>query len=566
MPSRRWLTAWRLIKSGRLKDFFSRLINFFSTFFKKKTEVDYSAWREKWVELNAEEKELITRKFESASKIPAFTLLIKVDNENQLSMLATIDSVVSQLYPNWEAHIINSDHLDPILIQRITSLEDPRIKILEYSSAEISEWVIELTSETILNPAALSTYANSILKNPEVSILYADHDHITASGIHCDPYMKPDWNHDLLAAMNYFAPFIALKKEIWESKKSASSGEHEFLVKKTEEIGTERIKHLPFVLSGVQIDKTGSHLEPTCKRIIADLRDPNPKVSILIPTRDQGRLLKRCLKSLSTLTEYPDYELIIINHESSESRAIRVIEEYSERKNCRVFDFSGVFNFSAIMNYAASLAIGDVLVLLNNDTEVVDPDWLTELVSQVSRPEVGVAGPLLLFGDGTIQHAGIHPGLGGLMGHGHKHLADGSSGYFNRLKAVHEVAAVTGACLAIEKSTWDELGGLDEKNLPIAYNDVDLCIRSRQKGLRVIFTPYSKVVHHESVSRGVDAAPEKNQRLSDEIRTMHERWGPILDFDPAYSPNLLLDGGGFKLSKNPRGLPFWKDKSKNNFY
>ena len=202
-----------------------------------------------------------------------------------------------------------------------------------------------------------------------------------------------------------------------------------------------------------------------------------------------------------------------------------MIQEYSAHNNFRVENFSGAFNFSAIMNYAASLAEGDVLVLLNNDTEIVEPDWLTELVSQVSRPEVGVAGPLLLFGDGTIQHAGIHPGLGGLMGHGHKHLPDGSPGYFNRLKAVHEVAAVTGACLVIKKSTWDELGGLDEKNLPVAYNDVDLCIKARQRGLKIIFTPFSKVVHHESVSRGVDTPPKRNERLKGEIQAMQDKWG-----------------------------------------
>ena len=219
MPNRRWLTAWRLIKSGRLKDFYFRLKNFFSTFLKKKTEVDYSKWRSKWVELNEEEKKLIRKKIASASVTPSFTLLIEADNENQVSLLPTIDSVVSQLYPNWEAHIINSDHLDPIQVKKIMDLENPKIKLSDHSSAEINEWVIELTPETILNPTALSSYANSIVENPEVSILYADHDHVTAYGIYCDPYMKPGWNHDLLAAMNYFAPFIAIKKRFGKAKR-----------------------------------------------------------------------------------------------------------------------------------------------------------------------------------------------------------------------------------------------------------------------------------------------------------------------------------------------------------
>ena len=203
---------------------------------------------------------------------------------------------------------------------------------------------------------------------------------------------------------------------------------------------------------------------------------------------------------------------------------------------------------------AAGVATGQVLISLNNDTEIVEPEWLTELVSHVSRPEVGVAGALLLFGDNTVQHAGIHPGEGGLMGHGHKHLSGESSGYFSRLKAVHEVAAVTGACMAIEKSTWFELGGLDQENLAVAYNDVDLCFKARKKGLRVIFTPFSKVLHHESVSRGFDNDPAINDRLKKELKTMKDRWGEFIEYDPAYSPNLSFDGGSFKLAENPRSL------------
>ena len=512
------------------------------------------------MELSEKEKKFIQEKFDSASNLPNFTLLLNVDNENSVSILSTIDSLVSQLYENWVVHIRANIQLDPMLAAKISELEDRRIIISDSQPKSIDDWVVEISSGTRLHPAALSALTYLALKDPKVLVSYADHDHVDTSGVFCDPYMKPDWNQDLLNATNYFAPFVAYKKQIWEANRNDWLDENDFLINVLKDMKNEQIAHLPFVLSSVEIDESSSHLEPVCKRITRHLPDPKPKVSILVPTRDQGNLLERCLKTLLTVTDYAEYEIILINHESSEPKAIRVIQEYSAHNNFRVENFSGAFNFSAIMNYAASLAEGDVLVLLNNDTEIVEPDWLTELVSQVSRPEVGVAGPLLLFGDGTIQHAGIHPGLGGLMGHGHKHLPDGSPGYFNRLKAVHEVAAVTGACLVIKKSIWDELGGLDEKNLPVAYNDVDLCIKARQRGLKIIFTPYSKVVHHESVSRGVDTPPKRNERLKGEIQAMQDKWGALLYFDPAYSPNLILNGGGFKLAPIPRVLPFWKDK------
>jgi len=165
---------------------------------------------------------------------------------------------------------------------------------------------------------------------------------------------------------------------------------------------------------------------------------------------------------------------------------------------------------------------------------------------------VGIVGALLTFGNGTIQHAGVHPGVGGLMGHGHKHLPGDHPGYFGRLLVAHEVAAVTGACLAIEMATWKRLGGLDEEQLAVAYNDVDLCLKARAAGLRVIFTPHARMVHHESVSRGVDDDPARNSRLRLERSVMLDRWQEMLNTDPAYSPNLALDGGGFALAVSPR--------------
>ena len=399
---------------------------------------------------------------------------------------------------------------------------------------------------------ASSTFLNALIENPKSRILFGDHDHVDTSGFFHDPHMKPPWNPDLLASMNYMGPLVVWEKELWKEYNDKTSNQHDLLIKATKDLRNESIFHVPKILSSIHVSGDGSHLLPKVKRVIHGLPSLNPMVSILIPTRDRGKMLTKCLQSLFEVTDYPNFEVILIDHDSSEKLALKTISEYESRKAFKVTKFHGSFNFSAMMNHAAEQAAGEVLVLLNNDTKIVESDWLIELVSQVCRPEVGIAGALLLFGDGTIQHAGVHPGVGGLMGHGHKHLPKNSSGYFNRLKAVHEVAAVTGACLAIQKTTWLDLGGLDEQNLPVAYNDVDLCLKARQSGLRVIFTPFSIVMHHESVSRGIDHDPEHNIRLQNEIEVMKKRWGEMLYSDPAYNPNLSIDGSSFKLAEKPR--------------
>ena len=270
-------------------------------------------------------------------------------------------------------------------------------------------------------------------------------------------------------------------------------------------------------------------------------------------------MLTRCVTGVKEKTCYPNIELIIVDHESTQRRVQKLLVKLSKDNNTKIITYKGTFNFAAMINRGVEISTGQILVLLNNDIEIVDSDWLTELSAQVSRPEIGIVGPLLTFKDDTIQHAGIHPGLEGLMGHGHKHLPKDHPGYFGRLRVAHNVAAVTGACLAIKKKTWDELGGLDEKNLAVAYNDVDLCLRARKAGLRVLFTPHTHLIHHESATRGVDEELNRNPRLEKELQTMKKRWGNFLKVDPAYNPNLALEELDFRIAKYPRVKPDWSE-------
>ena len=557
MPSRRLSTAWRLLKSGDLKQFFTRTLKFFQQA-NLLTCPNYSQWRETWVELTQTEQLQMAKISQSLGSQPYFTLFIREDTTDPNSLLPTIESVISQIYPNWVLHILRNDSSSLEFEEKISSISDERVKFTDSCNISNETWVIELSHDMLLHEAALLVSAISIYENPEISIIYSDHEHLDTSGNFRDPHMKPGWNPDLLASMNYMGPFIVYRSELWKLHQSKGFEQHGFLLEVTKGLERSQIFHLPYVLASVKIHRHDSHLHPEVRRVNYNVPSPAPLVSILIPTRDQGQMLERCLKSIFDITDYKNFEIVLIDHETKEPKARKVINDFSDNVNFRIIGYSGLFNFAAMINRAAEIASGKILVLLNNDTEIIEANWLTELVSQVSRPEVGIVGSLLLFGDNTIQHAGVHPGFGGLMGHGHKHLPGDSSGYFNRLKTVHEVAAVTGACLAIEKVIWNEVGRLDEDHLAVAYNDIDLCLKVREKDLRVLFTPFSKLKHHESVSRGVDDDPARNPRLEKEISVMSKRWGNFLENDPAYSPNLSFDGGGFKLANYPRKLPIWK--------
>ncbi len=552
MFSRRWITAWRLLRSGEFKEFIVRSIGFLRNASNEKSSVDYVKWRETWVELDEEKRSFFYEKLDSLNSRPCFRVFISTDDTDFESIFLTIESVREQLYPDWVLYLTSEDQSNPDLYEKVSSFSDSRIKLGNSESFDAGDWFVELDSTTRLHETAFLATAIAISENQGMSIIYTDHDHIDHSGNFCDPHMKPVWNADLFAATDYLSPLVFCEKELWKIYMDCKSDRHGFLLEATKGLSSSQIFHIPSVLASVQTGYEDSHLRPSVKRPIYEVPDPEPLVSILIPTRDQGRMLKKCLESLYKETNYSNFEIVLVDHETSDPKALKVITEFELKENFEVVSFSGDFNFAAMVNRAAEVANGDVFVLLNNDTEIFDAGWLKELVAQVSRPEIGIAGALLLFGDGTIQHAGIHPGVGGLMGHGHKHLPGDDSGYFSRLKAVHEVAAVTGACLAIEKATWCDLSGLDEENLAVAYNDVDLCLKVRQKNLKVIFTPFSKVFHHESVSRGIDDAPERNARLQSEIQVMQERWGDMLNDDPAYSPNLSSDGGGFSLAKTPK--------------
>jgi GT2 family glycosyltransferase len=282
-------------------------------------------------------------------------------------------------------------------------------------------------------------------------------------------------------------------------------------------------------------------------RIRHSLPSPAPLVSIVICTRDHEWLLRTAIESIREKTTYPHYEIVVLDNGSREAAALEYLASLAGRPGITVIRDDSPFNYSRLNNIAVRHSRGQVLCLLNDDIEVLAPGWLEEMVSFAVRPDVGGVGARLWYPDGRLQHGGVIIGAGGVAGHAHPRLAKGERGYFSRAVLQQELSAVTGACLAVRREVFDEVGGLDEQ-IAVAFNDVDLCLRIRAAGYRIIWTPFAELIHHESASRGYEDNPEKLARFQREIRFMQERWGATLTTDPYYNPNLSMQSGDYSLA------------------
>ena len=285
-------------------------------------------------------------------------------------------------------------------------------------------------------------------------------------------------------------------------------------------------------------------------RVSHPLPAKSPLVTIIIPTRDKVEILKKCIESIQQKTDYPNWEMLVIDNGSIEPATLEYFRELKEDCRIRVLAYGKPFNYSAINNFAARQAKGDVLALLNNDLEVIAPQWLGEMVSHAIRPEIGAVGAKLLYPDGTVQHAGVVLGIGGVAGHVHRYLPSDDPGYCYRASVTQNLSAVTGACMLVRKAAYWQVGGLNEASLAVAFNDIDFCLKLREAGYRNLYTPYAVLTHHESISRGRDDTEEKNKIFRQEYAYMQDTWQGKLRDDPAYNVNLTAEFENFSLA-NP---------------
>lgn len=437
-----------------------------------------------------------------------------------------------------------------------------------------------LSAGDLLDPNAANVLRRALYAFPASPFAYSDEDMIDGEGRRSTPYMKPEWGLDLCLAQDFPCRFALLRSDA--ASKAAIDGAatpEGALYAALLEAGASRGApvHAPFVL----LHRAPRPLDPAYERECADsanailqrlfaggakvemnaksggrrvvwpLPDPPPMVSAIIPTRDRVDLLKVCVDGLLHETGYSALEVVIVDNDSREQETLDYFRIISANPKVRIVRSPGDFNFSVANNAGAAAASGALIALVNNDIKVRSADWLEKMVRLATRPDVGAVGPLLLYDDETIQHAGCVLGIGGVASHVYKNAPRDHSGHGGRLHHVQEVSAVTAACLLTRREVWDLLGGLDP-NLAVAYNDIDFCLRVRQAGLKVLWTPEANLFHLESASRGGDKTGERRARLEAEKAKMVERWNEKLVQDPFYSPNLSLFATDCRLAFPPR--------------
>lgn len=436
------------------------------------------------------------------------------------------------------------------------------------------EYIVFLDPEDRLAADALLEINRIIETHPGAALIYSDEDMIDGDGARHSPRFKPAWSPDLLRSCNYIGHLTCVKRSVFEEAGGFREGYegahlHDLLLRVSEAAGKDRIERVSKVLyhrrnrAGAmpenpeqagkairsQLERLGLRGRVTPERGVLRVRyDPEktPLVSIIILTRDRADLLSACVESVLGKTDYGNFEIVIVDNGSTEAATFDLLEKFEKKSHIRIVRDDSPFNFSRLNNIAAEQARGDHLCFLNNDIEVIGANWLAEMTSHSARAGVGCVGAKLRYPNGQIQHAGIVTGLGGISGHAHKYFPRDAAGYLGRLRAVQNVSAVTAACLVVDRALFERVGRFREE-LPLAYNDVDLCLRVREEGLFNVWTPYAELYHHESLSRGREDTPEKKERLARESELMRELWGVTLVDDPFYSPNLSLEREDFAI-------------------
>ncbi|RUA02326.1 MAG: hypothetical protein DSY89_03010, partial [Deltaproteobacteria bacterium] len=449
------------------------------------------------------------------------------------------------------------------------------------------EFIAFLDGRDLLAMDALYEVARAIHEK-DADILYSDEGLIDMGGRHRQFIFKPDYSPDFLLSQNYISNLLVAKKELLVKSGGVDVGcgeawKYDLALKLTET--GNNIHHIPKVLyyrrgraaangdespvnSGKNIEAGRRALEsalvrrrirgtalvadaPGCYRVKREIRG-NPLVSIIIPFRDQPRCLEKCIRSILSWQNYPNFEIIGINNDSRLPETGAIMEDLGNIDGrIRFIDYPIPFNYSKINNFGVSMARGSLVLLLNNDIEMIHSGWLEALIEHAQRDEVGAVGGKLLYPDHSIQHAGVVVGIAGFAGHSHRHADENADGYQNRLKSVQNVSAVTGAMMMVKRKLYVETGGLDEDNLPVSLNDIDFCLELRKKEMLNVFTPHCRAVHHESVSRGYEETAEKRARFRNEIAWFRNKWKNLLDNgDPYYNPNLSLETENFSLADN----------------
>lgn len=533
------------------------------------------------------------------SNEPTISIVVPLYNTPIYQLKDMIDSVLAQSYKNFELCLLDGNSRNKNVREAVKAYakKDARIKyyfseknhgIAENTNRAISfstgEYIGFLDHDDMLAPHALFEIVSLLNSHPEADAVYSDEDMLSMYGHkRMHPHFKPDFSPDLLRSNNYICHFFVVRRSIGDELGWLRSGfdgaqDHDFVLRVSEK--TNLIFHIPKVLyhwrmSALSVafnpklkqyaytagkNAIKQHLERLGKKcVVSDgpilgiykvsyIINEFPKVSIIIPSRDHAEDLVRCTKSILERTSYVPYEIIIMENGSVNSDTFAVYRELEKDVRIKVINWGeNVFNYAKINNDAIQYATGEYLLFLNNDTEIINNDWLHRMIEHCIRPDVGAVGAKLYYKDGTIQHAGVVLGFSGKAAHVYSGFGKEAFGYAGRLVAVQNYSAVTGACLLVRKLYFTEVGGFDERFI-LAYNDVDLCLKLRGKGLLIVWTPYAEIFHYESKSRGYEDTQEKLIRYNNESSLLRMKWGEVIDAgDPYYNVNLSIETGDFSI-------------------
>ncbi len=569
--------------------------------YKKSNEkkLDESQAYKQWIEYNEEE----ILEISDLEYTPLISIITPTYNTDKKYLKDMLKSVLSQTYLNWELCIADdaSSNEDTIKILKEYESNHENIKVVyrkenghiseaSNSALELAwgEYIVLLDHDDMLSPNALYEMVKKINENKKLKLIYSDEDKIDEENNRFSPHFKSGWNPDMFYSQNYICHLVLLKKQLVEKiggfrKGYEGSQDYDLFIRYIDEIKDDEIDRIEKILYHWRAIEGSTALSSSEKNYAHEAglkalksffvkKDKNikvenglvkntykvnyplpkvePLVSIIIPTKDGYKILSKCIKSILEKTLYKNYEIIIIDNQTTCKKALIYLDKLSKQENITILKYPHVFNYSAINNFAVKHSKAEIVALLNNDVEIISYHWLTEMVQQVIRKEIGAVGAMLYYDDNTIQHAGVILGIGGVAGHSHKYFEKSDNGYFFRLKIVQNLSAVTGACLVVRKKLFEEVSGLEEENLKIAFNDVDFCIKLLEKGYRNLWTPYVELYHHESISRGKEDNAEKVARFNSEITYMKNKWLNYLELDKYYNNNLTIKNENFSIKNN----------------
>lgn len=570
----------------------------------RKENIVYSKWLPAHLPTK---KELEYQKTVDFEWKPLFSVVVPLYKTPEKYLLRLIESMKEQTYSHWELCLSDGSGANSPIRELLENAvkEDGRIKVISHEEplqisentnaaieAAAGEFIVFADHDDELLPHALYECAKALNENRETEVLYSDEDKMSMDGHKFfQPHFKPDFNIDLLCTVNYICHLFVAKKTLIDKvgmlrREFDGAQDYDFIFRCVEEAGEERIHHIPKILYHWRSHEDSTSENPESKLYAFDagqravqahydrigvpvkvskgeflglyrikfLLEKEPLISIIIPNKDHIDDLKRCMDSIEKRSTYRNFEFIIVENNSEDPETFAYYQQL-EATNPRVHVvyWKGIFNYSAINNFGVQYAHGEYLLLLNNDTEIINEDCLEELLGYCTREDVGAVGARLYYEDDTIQHAGVVIGFGGIAGHCFVQQKRGFTGYCHRIICAQDYSAVTAACMMVKKEAFEKVGGLSEE-FQVAFNDIDFCLKLGRAGYHIVYNPYAELYHYESKSRGLEDTPEKVARFNREIAEFEKRWPEILrDGDPYYNPNLTLDSQDFSLKRIRKG-------------